>query len=215
MEEDEIKVAKGFDRDIDYETIKDKLIEAYNKLNNDLDKLDLDTKGYVFKRGLYIRKLMYITIAMIQLRNGSRIIEATKAFKAFLKEGDLTKKVTIKLAKSATKKYNADGTTYVTKARYREMMFPSKWIEMNLLNDMKFFSDSMKIAQLKKGTLDYLLANQNCNTHSLRYAFINYLLYVKKWEMPLVAKHVGHTSVNQLVRYTQNKNANKIFDLDI
>lgn len=216
MEEDEIKVAKGFDRDIDYEAMKEKLIKAYNKHVEELHNLDMDTKGYVFKRGVMIRKLMYIVIAMIQLRNGARIIEAVKAFRKFLDEDTpLDKRVTIKLAKSATKKYNADGTTYVTKARFREMMFPHKWFDMELRNDMRFYAESLKNAQLKKGTLDYLLAHQDCNTHSLRYAFINYMLYTKKWEMGLIAKFIGHSSVNQLVRYTQNKNANKVFELDI
>ena len=40
------------------------------------------------------------------------------------------------------------------------------------------------------------------------------MLYEKKIEMPLVAKFVGHSSVGQLVRYTQLKNTNKLFDLD-
>jgi hypothetical protein len=214
--EDEIKVAKGFDRDIDYETMKEKLIKAYNKHEEELHNLDMDTKGYVFKRGIIVRKLMYVVIAMIQLRNGSRIIEAVKAFRKFLHEDNpLDKRVTVKLAKSATTKYNDDGETYVTEARAREMMFPHKWFELILRNDMRFFAESLKNAQLKKGTLDYLLANHNTNTHSLRYAFINYMLYVKKWEMGLIAKFIGHSSVNQLVRYTQNKNANKVFELDI
>jgi hypothetical protein len=216
MEEDEIQVAKGFDRDIDYETIKAKLIEAYNKHHEELDKLNMEAKGYVFNRAKIIRKIMYCTIAMIQLRGGSRVIESVRAFRQFMTNDEgLDKKVIVKIAKSASKKRKKDGTIYITKARYRELMFPNKWIEMKLMNDFKFYVEHMEDAKLKKGTLDYLLANHNCNTHSLRYAFINYMLYVKKWEMGLVAKYVGHSSINQLVRYTQNKNANKIFELDI
>jgi len=68
---------------------------------------------------------------------------------------------------------------------------------------------------LKRRTCDYLLRGFDCNTHSLRYACINYLLYDQKKEMAIVAKFVGHTGIAQLVRYTQLKESDKIFDLDI
>ena len=215
MEEDEPKISKGFDRDIDYLTIKDKLIKSYNDLSKKIDELDENDTKYVSKRRNAIRKLIYITIALIQLRSGSRIIEAVKAFKLFLKNDDLEKDVLVKLAKSETTKYDENGKAYKTKPRYRNMKFPIRWIDLELRNDMKFYSGDIENAKLKKGVLDYLLRNHNCNTHSLRYAYINYMLYTKKVEIGLVCKIVGHSNPNQIVRYTQNKNAKQVFDEDI
>jgi cobalamin biosynthesis Co2+ chelatase CbiK len=132
-----------------------------------------------------------------------------------MKSKDLDKNVTVKLAKSATKKYKDDGSTYVTPTRYREVKFPTNWIDIKYQNDMKFYVEDIENNKLKKRVLDYLLKYHNCNTHSLRYAYINYMLYVKKKEMGLVAKIIGHSNLNQLVRYTQNKNAKEVFDMEI
>jgi hypothetical protein len=41
------------------------------------------------------------------------------------------------------------------------------------------------------------------------------MLYVEKKEPSLIAKHVGHSSTAQIVRYTQRKESDKIFDMDI
>ena len=60
-----------------------------------------------------------------------------------------------------------------------------------------------------------MIYNFSCNTHSLRYAFINHMIYVENRPLPDIAKFVGHKNINQLVTYTQQKNCNKIFDLDV
>src|ERR1700688_185351 len=191
--EDEIKIAKGFDRDIDYITMKDKLIDCYNKLCDQIESLNINLNNYVSKKRNMIRKLIYIVVALIQLRSGSRIIEAVKAFKLFIKEDDLEKDVIVKLAKSETTKYDENGEPYKTKPRYRSMKFPTKWIELKFRDEVKFYGKGMENAKLKKGVLDYLLRNHSCNTHSLRYAYINYMLYTKKVEIGLVCKIVGHS----------------------
>jgi hypothetical protein len=213
-EDDDIKIAKGFDRDIDYLTIKDKLIACYNSQCIGIDNLDKEHHRYNLKKNNMIRKLMYILISLIQLRSGSRIIEAIKGLKLFLKQDDLTIDVIVKLAKSETKKYNGN-KSFFTKARYRNMKFPIKWIELKYRNEIKECSKSIQNLKIRKGVLDYLLRNHKCNTHSLRYAYINYMLYTKKVEIGLVCKIVGHTNPNQIVRYTQNKNAKSVFDQDI
>ncbi len=70
------------------------------------------------------------------------------------------------------------------------------------------------INNLEHCVLNYMLRNFQCNTHSLRYAYINYMLYDKKQQMAIVAKFVGHSNLNQLMRYTQNKEVDKMFDID-
>ena len=213
MEEEPV-IAKGFDRDVSYSTMKDKLIHEYKSVYGKV--LDCtDDKKYP----ILIHKLIYLVISTIQLRNGSRVSEAVAAFRKFLNVDDNVDKVIVKISKSDGIKY--DKTTKKakkSKARFRKVMFPDKWIDRAAIEQIKSNEDTtewIKSNRLKKRVLDYLLKNFECNTHSLRYAFINYMLYDQKKEMSLVAKFVGHVNVAQLVTYTQQKNTEQIFDLDI
>jgi integrase len=214
MEDTKPKIAQGFDRDIDYKTMKNKLIETYK---GELIKLNKDLKPAT--RKIIVNKLIYLLIAMIQLRNGARISEACTAMREFIKDKNFEDKVVVKIAKSESIKTKKTGEKYKTKIRYRKIMFPSTWINMNKFKKKLKLIDRyilyIKEERLKKRVLDFLLKNFNCNTHSLRYAFINYMLYDQKKEMAAVAKFVGHSNINQLVTYTQLKNTDQIFDLDI
>jgi len=205
----EEKVPVGFDRGVDFEDIKNRLLEKLTKLH---DKLFVDGETKI----LTLRKITYIVIALLQLRNGSRISEAVKAFIKFINDG-INRRVTVKISKTDAIKVTKNGEKKRSKARFREMMWP-KWIPseiFDLLSDNKEVDKLIKSNRLKKRVLDYLLINFKCNTHSLRYAFINYMIYVKKRPINDVAKFVGHANVSQMVAYTQIKNSNQIFELDI
>src|SRR5208282_1229521 len=182
----------------------------------EINTMSEDEQNYISKRRKLMHRLIYLLIAMIQLRNGSRISEACEAFKLFINSNDFEKKVIVKIAKSKSIKYKKDtGEQYTTKARFRKMIFPEDWIKMEFTDDIKFYLKNIEFDRLKKRVLDYLLLNFDCNTHSLRYSFINHMLYDLKKEMSLIAKFVGHVDTNQIVRYTQNKNVDKLFDEDI
>lgn len=214
MSIDKPDIARGFDRNIDYMVMRKRLINFLIKDINSLTDVSKKRKRIVMNR------IIYTIIAMIQLRNGSRISEAVNAMRQFVESKKYDEKVIVKIAKSETMKYKKEtGEAYLTKKRYRHMMFPQKWLKMKdfkeTWDNINFYMLYIKDDRLKKRVLDYLLKYHNCNTHSLRYACINYLLYVKKLEMGIVAKFVGHSNVNQLVTYTQLKNTDKIFDLDI
>lgn len=205
--EEDIKINNGFDRGIDYKVIKEKLLKC---INNIYKKYQEDPSD------IGIKRLVYAVIALIQLRNGSRISEAVKAFILFIKNG-INSRVTIKVSKTGAIKVKKDGKKFRTKVRAREMMWPS-WISPNiyeLLKDNPVVQNVIATGKLKKRVLDFLLVNFNCNTHSLRYAFINYALYDLKRPMNDVAKFVGHANTAQMVTYTQAKNSNEIFNLDI
>jgi integrase len=211
MEEEE-KIAKGFDRDVDYLIMKQKLINEYNRLNDML--LNLPNLS---QRRITSNKIIYSLIAMIQLINGSRISEAVNAFVKFIDNG-FDNKVVVKIAKSKCVKYKRDtNEEYITPTRFRKMAFPNKWIDINKIGikTIKFYIEKIRYETFKKRVLDYLLRYFDCNTHSLRYSFINYMLQEKKWEPNAVAKFVGHSNTNQLTRYTQQRNTDKIFDLDL
>ncbi len=199
-------IAKGFDRDLDFEDIKTKLLNTFDIIIHKRNPKHID-----------FNQLVYITISLIQLRNGSRISEAINAFKLFMTDQS-NDKVIVKIAKSESLKYNKTGEKIHTKPRFRKIMFPNKWITFDImLNFYKVDPNLLDIDNdvLRKRILKYLLDHFKCNTHSLRYAFINYMLYIEKRPMTDVAKFVGHVNVSQLVRYTQLKNSDQIFDLDI
>lgn len=211
--EDELQIKQGFDRNIDFLTIKEKFLKHIVKLHKNYIK-----PGTPREKHFIINKLCYMFIALIQLRNGSRISEACDALVEFYNNGDLNEKVVVKIAKSSGNKYNMH-TKKLTehKARYRKIVFP-EWIDQDLFEFVMNNKDTITVMEshrLEKRVLDYMLKNFKCNTHSLRYSYINYMLTEKKIPMPTVAKIVGHTGVSQLVTYTQNKECDAVMDMKI
>lgn len=205
MNTDDI-IPKGYDRDVDYVNIKTKLLNEYNII---FEKSNKNMKD--------VNKLIYLVISMIQLRNGSRISEAIKSFYKFL--GNTTTKIVIvKVSKTGCIRYSKKKQDNITsKALYRKIMFPN-WIDIDILdrfNDIIPDIQIISIEVMRKRVLKYLLTNFDCNTHSLRYACINYLLYIEKRPINDVAKFVGYVDTNMLVRYTQQKNTDSIFDINM
>lgn len=208
-------IATGFDRGIDYLPMKDKLIKSLEAIYDDYLTY-IDTPScYVSKIKFAKNKMLYIIIAMTQLRNGSRICEACNAIVSFCKNG-MDNLAIVKIAKSESIKYN-NGEKKITKPRFRKMTFPKQWIKNvdKIFPIIQDFIKDIPLNRLKKRVLDYLLIYHNCNTHSLRYACINYLIYEKERPLNDVAKFVGHIDLSMLTKYTQQKNCEKIFDLDM
>lgn len=211
------KISKGFDRDIDFEPMKEKLIKDFEEKLNKLRNFKESEAKSKNERKILVNKINYCFVAIIQLRNGSRISEACLTYRSFMAGHDLSDPVIVKIAKSEKTGTNKNGEEYTTKARYRKMVYPD-WISIDDFKFLKKDKDTKKLQEcksLKKRTLDYLRLTYQCNTHSLRYAFINYMLNVKKLEMNTVAKIVGHVNLNMLVKYTQNKNIDKVLCGDI
>jgi hypothetical protein len=219
MEDDETLIKKGFDKGLDYKPTKQKFIEEYNKIVEEIKTMSDDTKGYINKRRIAMHKLIYLLISMIGLRNGARVEEAVKAFKLFIKDPKLIeqdKKVIVKIAKSQSIKYKKDsGEKYITKPRYRKVKFPKEWITLEFTDDLKFYTEPIKNVLMKQRVRDYLRNKFQCNTHSLRYAFINYMLYEQNKPITAVSKFIGHSNLNMLLTYQQQKNAEQIFDIDM
>lgn len=211
------KIAVGFDRGVDYEPMKERLIKFFNDQYKLYRKIKKNEGCYNRKIKIVQSKMLYTAVAMVQLRNGSRISEACQTIKSFCTIGDLDRKVVVKIAKSESIKYK-DGEKYTTKPRYRKMIFPKEWIGDKIVKIQPILSDifaEIPFNRLKKRVLDYLLIYHQCNTHSLRYACINYLIYVQERPLNDVAKFVGHVDLSMLTKYTQQKNCEKIFDLDM
>lgn len=205
------EIAKGFDRGIDYLPIKDTFIKEYNKIYQSLQNIDTVN---LRKISMLKKKLVYILVAMIQLRNASRISEACHAIKYFCTKDNYKDKIIVKIAKSEAIKYK-QGQQIITKPRYRKMIFPGDWLNNFDADIIKDVMCSVPFNRLKKRVLDYLLKYHKCNTHSLRYACINYLVYEMNRPLNDVAKFVGHVDLSMLTKYTQQKNCEKIFELDM
>lgn len=214
--DDKPEINQGFDRNVVFTRIKKKLTREYKQVSKHYKELDPTERYYSSRSNKDLNKLTYLLISMIQLRNGSRISEAVDAIYLLLNNEHLDEKVIVKIAKSKAVKYKREtGEKYITKTRYRKMTFPIGWIGESRLKSIKKHLTEITKVRLKKRVLDYLLKNFNCNTHSLRYSFINFMLYTKQKEIGLIAKIIGHSNLNQLVRYTQNIEADKIMDEDI
>lgn len=197
----------GFDRGLDYETTKKLLIKKYEETDNNSNKPDITEK----RRDIFVRQLVYLLIAMTQLRNACRVSESVRAFMKYKHDDDISKKVIVKISKSDAAKKNKKGEMYKPKPRYRNIV-AQDWVYVDVPRIMKALK-TIPVDRLKQRTLDYLL-KLGFNTHSLRYARINYLLNEKKQDPTTVAKYVGHSSVNTLIIYCQKKNVDKMDDVD-
>lgn len=208
-----IKIDTGFDRGLNYEEIKNKLI---NDLKDKYDKIDNQVITESGKE-ILLNQMTYLLLSLIQLRNGCRSIEAVWAFREYIKNRNFNDTILVKIAKSEGIKYDRKTKKkYMSKRRYRKMVYPISWVNIDeqTYNKIKKQSDKISDQRIKKRNLDYLLKYHNSNTHSLRYCFINFMINEKKVPLNDIAKTVGHVDLSMLTRYTQTKNVDKVLDLD-
>jgi len=133
----------------------------------------------------------YFIIALIQLRNGSRISEAIRAFKDWVK----TSKTELYVPVSKKKKLEE-----------RLMIIPSEITNYRLYCvDLLDVNDKV----LRNRVLATLYYYFKINTHSLRYAFITYLLR-NNVNPAIVSKIIKHSKLDTLLHYVQVKESEKI-----
>lgn len=173
-----------FDKGVDYSQAYEKFTEAINLLIN---------QPYI--NGHELKRLAYLTISLVQLQNGSRISETINAVKQFITDYEL-KVAIITIAK------RKDGFK-------RKILLP-EIINPELLKKIKPIIKNDSIEELSKKIRMFLTRHYGWNTHSLRYALINYLAIEKKKPINLVSKLVGHKNMNQLLTYTQNKHVDEL-----
>jgi integrase len=164
-------VSSKWDKGVDYES-------AYTRLLRKIDTVkDNNTK-------------CYLMIALTQLRNGSRISEAIRAFKEWVK----TSKSEVYVRVSKKKRPDE-----------RLMIIPSEIAHLRLYCvDLLDIDDSV-LRDRVRATLYYYF---KINTHSLRYAFITYLLK-SNVNPAIVSKIIKHSKLDTLLSYVQVKEAEK------
>lgn len=161
---------RGWDAGIPYDSLLTKLLKAKKSAKSDIEKC-------------------YISILLIQLRNGSRISEAVRAYKQFLQDGKFDQFV--RLSKQKTE-------------NYRKMKIPQ---DVTVCGELLDVDEKKLITRVRS----FAKKRLNINTHSLRYAFITKLLE-KGVESAIIAKITGHKNLNHIITYTQSKVAERILD---
>jgi len=133
----------------------------------------------------------YLVIALIQLRNGSRISEAVRAFKRWLLTGNQEIYVEV------SKKKHPEARLMIIPRDIME--YRNECLELSALED-KVLRERVRWA------LYYYL---KLNTHSLRYSYITFLL--KEGVNPaLVSKLIRHSRIDTLLRYIQLKESDRV-----
>jgi len=130
----------------------------------------------------------YDAVLLIQLRNGSRVSEAVRALRRFLEARSVEVEVEVsKKKRRETRLMVIPGEVVAAAAPCRELLGVE---EKALVNRVK----------------SYCRYTYGFNTHSLRYAFITYLL--RQGVNPsIVARITRHSRLDYILRYTQEKAA--------
>jgi hypothetical protein len=164
--------------------------------------LDFETTYDQLKLGLEYFKnrpkpLTYTAILLCQLRNGSRVSEAYDAIRQFKESGICTQEVIVR------KQIKKTASGNITKPSLRKMIIPD---EIRPIKHMLL--DSIRIETLEV----WAPRTFGWNTHSLRYCFIQHLVFDKGTNLPIVAQITKHRNFNILLKYTQSKQANQVLD---
>jgi integrase len=146
--------------------------------------------GHLYKTGH-----PWDVVLLVQLRNGSRIGEAIEAVRQFCESKAAAVRVRIEKHK--------EGDT-------RLMVLPE---ELRGKEGKEYLAQAClrlaKVKNPKSAVKVYCKATYGFNTHSLRYAYITYLLS-KGVNPSLVAKITGHKNLSYILHYTQLKTAEDI-----
>jgi integrase len=139
----------------------------------------------------YRAALRDVNILILALTNGLRISEAIDCYYQWLESKGVESRFNVKLAKS--------------KDRFRLCMIPGIFDKVDL-------AATKDLPKPRKQALNnFSRRNFGFNTHSLRYAFINYLLS-KGVDVPLVSKIVGHKNLDTILAYIQSKRAQETLE---
>jgi integrase len=161
-----------WDKGIDYEFMYSRLLRKITSVKNNATKC-------------------YLIIALIQLRNGSRISEAIRAFKEWIK----TSKTELYVKVSKKKREES-----------RLMIIPQEVAHYRLdCVDLLDVDDEVLRGRVR-ATLYYYF---KINTHSLRYAFITYLLR-SNVNVAIVSKLIKHSRLDTLLHYVQTREAERV-----
>ena len=155
---------------------------------------------FLYAYGLLTRELKknkrvgvcHTAILLIQLRNGARISEAVRAFKAFILNG--SRELEVNVSKKR-------------KPEMRLMVIPTELTDEIRVRCAHLASVDDRTLKLR--TANWCRRFLRLNTHSLRYAFVTHML--RSGVNPaVVAKILRHSDLSQILTYTQVKEAENV-----
>ncbi|WP_414739793.1 tyrosine-type recombinase/integrase (plasmid) [Methanocaldococcus indicus] len=136
-------------------------------------------------------RLLYLSIALIQLKNGCRVGEAVDSMLQYLENG--TYDVNVRIGK---RKDNAE----------RKVIIPVELDEIvNHISDLELPDKKTIVKRVKS----YFITKYNINTHSFRYAYIT-KLSTEGVPAQVIAKITGHKKLDCILHYTNQKAADNI-----
>jgi Phage integrase family. len=133
----------------------------------------------------------YDAILLVQLRNGCRVSESVKAFLEFVKTSRI--EVYVDVSKKKQKEM-------------RLVIIPNEVVHLRDYCSELLSVDFRKLVDRVK---HYCRYTYKFNTHSLRYSFITYLLR-NGVNVSIIAKITRHSRLDYILRYTQEKVADRV-----
>jgi integrase len=95
------------------------------------------------------------------------------------------------------------------KEDYRLMVIPKEIVEDDLIPCFRLLDKDKDV--IRANVNKYLHRRLGINAHSLRYAFITYML--RKGVSPsIIAAITGHKNLNMILKYTERKEAEKVLE---
>ena len=144
------------------------------------------------------RKIVYLAILLIQLRNGSRISEAIEALLKFLEEGKREVFVMVRKRKREVEHRKMIIPQEIAKSHFEKDVEVYKLIEEIGEN---FREDPKRIKKVVERISNWCRRHLGYSTHALRHAFITY--YTKQGVAPQVlAKITKHKRIDHIITYT-------------
>jgi len=159
-------------REIDFNDIIRKI---RTNLEIEYKKLESDTGS-----NLDIKRFLYYAIAMLQVTNGLRSTEAIKGLQTYLRKKE--KEFSITAGKSKLDRW---------------VIVPP--ILEEYYNELKKYGEILKNIR-KQSYYNFIKNNLRINPHSLRYAFINYMIS-KGIEPEKLVVYMGYSSFKHMINY--------------
>ena len=186
----------AWDQGLDYE-------RTYKMLVKELEK----TRKKEGVRALARRT--YLVVLLTQLRNGSRVREAIDAVIEFYKQKK--KVVEVRVEKKKKEEFRKMVLPKEVTREDLEIAGPRLMALIEKYESREDLSEKEKKNRITATISTWAKKSLGINTHSLRYAFITYLLK-KGYSPTIIAKMTHHSKLDMILSYTQQKTADQILE---
>ena len=202
--------------ELDYKKVKQFLVKTTKELYN-LLKYDHRRRVYT----LYWKYNLFLFVAVTQIINGGRASEIFEAVLKYLENYKKTRKKKDNIVYVYAKKRKQ---SYIREVRIAEKYFDAEFLlylathpKIEEFNKVFLFWEGDKEEQRKEikrivsTYTQFLESTFGFSSHALRHALITYL--GSKGVAPqIIAKITGHSRVDYVIRYTEEKKASEILE---